>query len=116
MARNNSTDTVESDEITVVIPTLDELVHTNLDEKSKDRFVKQSEQQVVNPMVLAKLAGCRPQMIYNYIRAGKIPTVTENNTQKKVIPFADAQAWLTAYLTKKGEKALRIERELAAAE
>jgi hypothetical protein len=48
-------------------------------ESGLDRLMKQREQGVVNPIMLAQAIGVRPQMIYNYIRSGRIvrndPTV-----------------------------------------
>jgi hypothetical protein len=83
---------------------------------TKERFAAQTAEQVVNPIVLSRLVGCRAQMVYNYIRKGKIASVTNNNTQKKVVPLEAAQQWANEYLQRKGEKAIRIERELAGIE
>jgi type IV secretory pathway VirJ component len=118
MARTNATQVVEEAEAAstaeatpaVEVPTLEEL-------GAKDeRFAKQAEQEVVNPIVLAGLIGCRPQMVYSYIRKGRIAGVKDNNTQKLVIPLAEAQRWANEYLQRKALKAIRIKDELAAAE
>ena len=110
MASNTKqeTDTVDTTP-EVQVPTLDELATTN----KVERFERQAAEDVVNPIVLANLVGCRAQMVYNYIRKGKIAGVKDNNTQKIVIPLDEAQRWATEYLTKKGEKQLRIAKELA---
>lgn len=85
------------------------------------RFVEQHEQGVINPIVLAKVMGIRPQMVYNYISKGKFSVVDEsgelvashakqNSTQKKVLDFEEANTWATQYFERK------VERETKAAE
>jgi hypothetical protein len=115
MSRTNTAQVEQVEEdttVAVVVPTLEELAT----EHKVERFAKQAEEQVVNPIVLANLVGCRPQMVYNYIRKGTIKGVKDNNTQKIVIPLDEAQRWANEYLTRKGEKQLRIEAELQATE
>jgi uncharacterized membrane protein len=80
------------------------------------RFEAQAAEEVVNPIVLAELLGCRPQMIYNYIRKGKIQAVQHNNTQKLVITLDEAQRFANEYLTRKAMKAIKVKEELAALE
>jgi hypothetical protein len=87
---------------------------TELAENVKNpRFAAQAAEEVVNPIVLAELLGCRPQMIYNYIGKGKIKAVAHNNTQKKVIPLDEAQRFANEYLTRKAMKAIKVKDELA---
>jgi excisionase family DNA binding protein len=49
---------------------------------------------------LAKLAGCRSQMIYNYIHKGKIPFQYEG---RYLIPKQDGDLWVKAYQERKEE-------------
>lgn len=69
----------------------------------------------VSPGQLAKMAGVKPQMIYNYIKQGLI-TAFINPQGKKRIEKAVAEAWLEKYLTNKQEreekKRAEIERQL----
>jgi len=101
--------TPESEVAALTVPTLAELA----EEKHVDRFGKQAENDVINPIVLATLVGCRPQMVYNYIRKGKIAGAKDNNTQKLVIPLQAAQAWADSYLRGKAQKLVDIKAELA---
>jgi hypothetical protein len=82
-------------------------------ESGLDRLMKQREQGVVNPIMLAQAIGVRPQMIYNYIRSGRIASVVDNNTQKKTIAWSVAVAFAQQYLNRKAVKAAKVERELA---
>jgi len=96
--------------VAVPVPSLEELAKAH----HNDRFELQAENKVVNPIVLADLLDVRPQMIYNYIRKGKITTTERtNSTQKITIPLEVAQAFAQAYLLKKGLKAAKIQAELA---
>lgn len=85
-------------------------------EKTQARFAEQKAQGVVNPIVLAELLGVRPQMIYNYIRKGKLTDSSEaigqNNTQKKTIDLAEAEGFAHKYTEKQKAKAAKIEAEL----
>ena len=85
------------------------------------RMRPQYEQGIINPIVLAQAIGCRPQMIYNYIKQGKIKTVVhgeenisimENSTQKIVLEWAYAVEWVQKYLNRKTEAQARVEAEL----
>jgi hypothetical protein len=78
-----------------------------------DRLLKQKEQGVVNPIMLAQAIGVRPQMIYNYIRSGRIASVMDNNTQKKTIAWSVAVNFAQQYLNRKAVKAAKVERELS---
>ena len=89
------------------------------------RFVEQHEQGVINPIVLAKVMGIRPQMVYNYISKGKFSTVDDegnlvaahakqNSTQKKVLDFDEANTWATSYFERKVERETKAAEKLAA--
>jgi len=75
------------------------------------RFRAQYDEGIVNPVVLAALLKVRPQMIYNYIKQGKLPE-QYNETQKMVIPWATAVEFARAYLNRKATKAAKIAAEL----
>lgn len=112
--KNENTSTTEAETITSETQELMEFPLTTLAENVKqERFNKQAEDNVVNPIVLAELLGCRPQMIYNYIRKGKIASVKDNNTQKMTIEIHEAQRFANEYLTRKALKQIRIQEELA---
>lgn len=84
------------------------------------RLVEQKAFGVVNPIVLAEALGVRPQMIYSYIRQGKIKRSAEviqggtraNNTQHIVIDWDEAVSFAQRYLNKKAKQKAQIEREL----
>ena len=103
-------------------PTLSRLAELT-DPSTKARFAAQASEGVVNPIVLAKLVGVRPQMLYQYIAKGRLPIVEgveagvgTNSTQKKVIRLAVAEAWVNGYLGRKADRAIRAAAELEAAE
>jgi hypothetical protein len=77
-----------------------------------ERLVAQKEQGIVNPIILARALNVRPQMIYNYIREGRIASVTDNNTQKKVIPYSVALAFAQGYLNRKQLANLKVLQQL----
>jgi hypothetical protein len=101
-----------------------EMAEKILLESKNPRMRAQYEQGIVNPIVLAQAVGCRPQMIYNYIKQGKIRTINqtdpagdaagiaENSTQKIVLEWEYAVGWVQRYLNKKAEKQAAIEAEL----
>jgi len=94
---------------------LDELAAA-ASEKTRARYEEQKANGVVNPIVLAELLGVRPQMIYNYIRKGKIAETDEgigqNNTQKKTIDLNVAEGFVHQQVEKRKAKAAKIEAEL----
>lgn len=57
----------------------------------------------VSPSQLAKMAGVKPQMIYNYIAGGMIEAFL-NAQGKKRITREEAERWLNKYLTNKEER------------
>jgi hypothetical protein len=101
----------ETTEVEVLVTTED--AERQLLGSGLERLLKQQEQGVVNPIMLAQAIGVKPQMIYNYIRAGRIASVTDNNTQKKTIAWSVAVAFAQQYLNRKAVKAAKVERELA---
>jgi predicted nucleic acid-binding protein len=89
-------------------------------DKVRARFEAQSAEGVVNPIVLAALLEVRPQMIYQYLRKGKLVAVEdtdENSTQKLVITIAGATAWARQYVenkvTREAKRAEKLAAELA---
>jgi hypothetical protein len=53
----------------------------------------------MSPYKFAEVADVRPQMIYNYIKKGWIPTRV-GETGKKVIDVTPGNEWLVRYYTK----------------
>lgn len=51
------------------------------------------------PGEVARMAGCRPNMIYNYIRNGMLPSVEEHG--RIMVPQEAADTWLKRYLERK---------------
>jgi hypothetical protein len=76
------------------------------------RLQEQKAFGVVNPIVLAEALGVRPQMIYTYIRQGKVKAHSDTATQKVVIDWDEAVSFAQRYLNKKAIQQARIEREL----
>lgn len=115
MTRNQKTEPVNA-EADVELVTIEDVTKTFTEKaETLPRLADQMAEQVVNPIVLAKVLGVKPQMIYNYIRNGRINAVEHNNTQKKVIPLADALAFARRYLDRKARQALKVEEQLTEA-
>lgn len=84
------------------------------------RMKEQYALGVISPIVLANAVGIRPQMVYNYIRQGKIRTledsphegVTTNSTQHIVIDWEVAVLWVQKFVGRKVDKQERIEAQL----
>lgn len=66
----------------------------------------------VAPIALAKQLGMRPQMVYNYIRAGKIQAQT-NGDGRLYIEQQEADRWASEVLAKRKQKKDAIERQLS---
>lgn len=65
----------------------------------------------VSPSQLAKLAGVKPQMIYNYITQGLIECFINDHGRKRI--EADvANEWLDKYLTNKREREANARRQI----
>lgn len=115
---SSKTQEQEQDEEVVTVEMLitKEEVEQTLLESGLERLFAQKSEGIVNPIVLAKCLGIRPQMVYNYIRAGRINAVKHNNTQKLVISWDDAIEFAQRYLNRKLVKQLKVEAELTADE
>jgi hypothetical protein len=113
MTKQTTTTTEETTEQEVEVLVTTEDAERQLLGSGLDRLLKQQEQGVVNPIMLAQAIGVKPQMIYNYIRAGRIASVVDNNTQKKTIAWSVAVDFAQQYLNRKAVKAAKVERELA---
>jgi hypothetical protein len=104
----------ETEEVTVeqvfVTP---EDVTSQMKSSNLPRLGEQLGEGVVNPIVLAKFLGIKPQQVYNRIKAGKIETVQHNSTQKIVIPIEEATRFAASYLDRKARKAAQVEAELS---
>jgi hypothetical protein len=107
---SKSTQSEETTEEVVLVSNED--VENLLDSTTNQRLQEQLTSDVVNPIELARFLNCRPQMVYQYVRKGKIARDT-NNTQKIVIPRAVAVAFAQGYLNRKAVKAAKVEAELA---
>lgn len=72
-----------------------------------------TDDRCVKPKDLAKEVGVRPQMIYNYIAAGRIPAArcSEHNGTL-CINKDDAQVWLDVREAKAKAKYEEIQRQL----
>ena len=72
-----------------------------------------SEDRCVRPRELAEMAGVRPQMIYNYIAAGRIPAIRcSQHEDQYCIDKDDAQDWLDARAAKELAKYEKIQAQL----
>lgn len=71
------------------------------------------EERCVRPKELADMAGVRPQMIYNYIAAGRIPAILcDQHDGHFCIDRDDAHDWLQARQDKADAKYEKIQRQL----
>lgn len=72
---------------------------------------------MLSPIEVAKLADVRPQMVYNYIRAGYIEAVRDEETGKLRVSREVAEAWVEKYLANKAareeKRQAKLEAELA---
>lgn len=69
------------------------------------------DHSLVTPVELAKARRISPQVIYNYIRSGRIG-VEYNSSGKKVILTDELFRYLQKFLDKEQAKQDRLEREL----
>jgi|SRR5215831_2213154 len=76
------------------------------------RLAEQLDEGVVTPIELAKAIDVLPQMIYNYIRNGRLNAHTTLDTQKIVINLEDAKEFVRTRLEKDAKKAAQIAAEL----
>jgi hypothetical protein len=70
--------------------------------------VLHGERECVKPIPFASQLGIRPQMVYNYLRKGKLQGVTEPATGKILVDADSARAFATSYLTKKLAKLTEV--------
>jgi len=112
MTTTNTPD-VKTDELEVLVT--DEEALAYLKEHGSTRLNQQMEQSVVTPIELAKALDIRPQMIYNYIRDGRIASRKTPDTQKIVIPLEVAQAYVATRLNKDAAKAKVVQAQLESA-
>lgn len=114
--KKNNTPPAEAEGITA-----EELIEVSTEEavewleneaESNTRLADQMANNVVNPMVLAAVCDIKPQMVYNYIRSGRLPSHT-NNTEKLVIPLEAAVEFVRNRLEKEAQKKQKLQRELA---
>jgi hypothetical protein len=73
----------------------------NMGEDDVIRLEEQLEEGVINPIILARILGIRPQAVYGAIRDGKIAVLPKNDTQKYRIQTEEAVRWASQYLTRK---------------
>jgi hypothetical protein len=67
----------------------------------------------VRPMRLAEFCGVRPQMVFNYIRDGRI--VADRDDEGKLrIAQTEAHRWFSEYLERKAVREAKREAKLAA--
>jgi hypothetical protein len=85
--------------------------YRNLEPGDVERIQEQLAEGGMNPILLARYIGVRPQMIYQAIRDGKLTAVTHNNTQKQFIRLAEAIAYAAKYLDRKRQRDLEALRE-----
>jgi hypothetical protein len=107
-----SEETTETTAVEVTAEELQARVNSVLANGS-ERLATQLNQRVVNPIELARAMKVRPQMIYNYIRKGKIAAVRQNNTQKLFIEEHEPRAFLDRYYGRKLAAEKKVELELA---
>jgi len=62
----------------------------------------------VSPYVLAQFLEVRPQLIYGYIKEGRIASVRDNNTQKLWIEEGEALRFAHKYLENRAKRQRRL--------
>jgi hypothetical protein len=71
----------------------------------------------MSPIELAKIAGVRPQMVYNYIGSGLIKGAFRNEAGKLRVPTEIGLEWVAKYSARKVEREAKrqaaLEAELA---
>lgn len=70
------------------------------------------ESRCVSPGELAAKAGVPPQMIYNYISAGRIPAAKCSDHARWCIDIDDAVNWMLERREKEKAKYDKIQRQL----
>ena len=69
--------------------------------------------EVISPYKLAELAEVRPQMVYNYIKSGKIK-VSANSTGKKEISKTEAERWVNEHRAAQKARAIKKAQKVKA--
>jgi hypothetical protein len=87
----------------------------NLKSGDEQRLEAQMAEGVINPILLARILGIQPQYVYAAIASGKLPTIGENDTQKKRIAVREAARWAAMYLTRKAQRDLAAYHEARSA-
>lgn len=98
-----------NDEVLVSIEQTIEFLETAAEKNV--RLAEQMKQNVINPIVLAKVCGIPPQMVYSYIKKGYIER-DSNNTQKIVIELNEAIRFVMKRLNRSASEQLKIVKEL----
>jgi hypothetical protein len=106
---NNNTTTV--DETEVPEPEQGDEETTEVEENGDDEATE-TESDTLTPIQVAKLAGVRPQMVYNYISNKLIPA-HRNDAGKWAVNRADAEAWVAKYTARKAERVAAAEAKVA---
>jgi hypothetical protein len=120
MRHASNTEAVEATEAPVeVVAEAEEVQETTAERLTRElrekfqgeRIQVQFEQGVINPIELAKFMSVRPQMVYQDIRSGRLTAAKHNNTQKWVIDRSIAIDYAAAYLDRKAQRLLQLQRE-----
>jgi hypothetical protein len=90
------------------------------EQKMSTKVQEFKSDEVVTPVALANSIGVPPQMIYSYLKAGRIKGVEGKiegrERVQKLILVQEANEWVEAYQTRKEERALAREVEALEAE
>jgi hypothetical protein len=82
-----------------------------LESNGSDRLKAMKVDSIVAPIELARALGVKPQMIFQYIRSGKIEHRL-SETKTKLIPWDVAVAFVQARLQKEADKQAQIDDQL----
>lgn len=94
-----------------------ETLAESADPKVAARFYAQASEDLISPIVLAKLLDVAPQMIYGYFRKNKFTdenVLGVNNTQKKTIRLSIAETFAAGYIDRKETRAEEKEAKIKA--
>ena len=94
-----------TDEATSVAEVSTEEALEWLTPRLSERAQEQVAQGVINPIELAKALNVRPQMLYSYIRDGRLKARTTTDTQKLLIKFEDALEYVRKRLQRERKAA-----------
>jgi len=79
--------------------------------EDRKRLEVQISQDVISPIMLARLLDIVPQQVYQAIAKGKLHAMVDNDTQKRRIKFDEAVRWAAAYLDRRDLRELQKEQE-----